>query len=300
VTGQRSTSTRGAIWGVALMVGAFYGLDLADGLAKLMTGSLPVVEVVIAQYVAIMVLAPFLLGRRRLGAIHRLPDLHILLPRSLCQIAASIAFVYAVKTLALADVVAIGFMAPFMITALTALFLKETGSAARWIGCFVCFAGALIILRPGIEISVLTALLPLGYAFFYAVYAVMTRYASARNDETTLLAMNGLVCGPIALLFMPFANVIPSMEGIEILIAIALINAGAKFLIIKAYTLAPASLLAPFQYLEILGAFAVGFLLFGDLPDGWTWAGIALIVLTSLGVMAWEARRGHTHGTEAP
>ncbi len=196
-----------------------------------MTGSVPVMEILIAQYLVIMILAPALIGRARLARVHRLPQLRLLLTRSVCQIGASVAFVWAVKSLPLADVVAIGFMSPFIITVLAAIFPKETGCMARWVGCIVCFAG-----------------------------------------------------------------VMPDLSSIKILIVIALVNAGAQHLIICAYALAPASLLAPFQYLEIIGAGAVGFLLFSQLPDLWAWIGIGIIITTNIAVTLWEACSGHAHG----
>ena len=261
-----------------------------------MTGSVPVMEILIAQYLVIMILAPALIGRARLARVHRLPQLRLLLTRSVCQIGASVAFVWAVKSLPLADVVTIGFMSPFIITVLAAIFPKETGCMARWVGCIVCFVGVMVILRPGFHIEFGLALLPLAYAFLFAIHVVIARFTSTVHGEQTLLAMNRLVCGPIAMLLIPFMGVMPDLSGIKILIVIALVNAGAQHLIICAYALAPASLLAPFQYLEIIGAGAVGFLLFSQLPDLWAWIGIGIIITTNIAVPLWEACSGHAHG----
>ena len=159
---------------------------------------------------------------------------------------------WAIKSLPLADVVAISFVAPFIVTALAAVFLGETNRILRWIGCGVSFIGTMVILRPGIEVDVVTALLPLGYALFFAIYLVMTRYASARHNARTLLGLNGLVGGPIVLLLLPVIGILHTGLDFGMLIAIGLVTLLAHLLIIQAYSMAPASLLAPFQYLEIL------------------------------------------------
>ncbi len=285
-----------ALTGIVLSVCAYYILDICDGLSKMMTGDLPVIEIVAAQYLVNFLLAPFLLGARNLKNLPAQPDLKLLMVRSLCILASSLCFMWAIKSLPLADVVAISFVAPFIVTALAAVFLGETNCILRWIGCGVSFIGTMVILRPGIEADVVTALLPLGYALFFAIYLVMTRYASARRNARTLLGMNGLVGRPIVLLLLPFIGILPTGLDFGMLIVIGLVTLLAHLLIIQAYSMAPASLLAPFQYLEILGATAVGYIMFNEMPDAWAWAGIALIIVTSALVTWWEARSPrHNH-----
>ena len=119
------------------------------------------------MFVVTLLLSPVLVPPRRLLTLHRLPRLPLLLVRSLCQLASSMCFIYAIAVLPVADVIAIGFVAPFMITALAALFLHERVWPRRWVACFFGFLGALVILRPGLQVYWATAVLPLASAFFY-------------------------------------------------------------------------------------------------------------------------------------
>lgn len=292
---------RAALVGVLLSLAGYTAFNLSDTIAKYMTERLPVLVLVAGTFTVTLLLAPVLVSPRRLLRLGRTPRLGLLVVRSACQLASTICFVYAIAVMPLADVIAIGFIAPFLITALAALFLGEPVGPRRWIACAFGFLGALIILRPGLEVGWATALLPLGTAMFYACYVVLTRLLGASHDARLLLAFNGIVGAPVMLALMPFVGLWPlPMEWLG-LAAIGLLSGGAHLLIITAYRMAPASLLAPFQYLEIVGVTALGYVVFGDFPDGWSWLGIAIIVAAGLFVFYREARlsRSAAPATEA-
>jgi len=268
--------------GVLLSLAGYTCFNLSDTIAKYLTGHLPALELVAAMFTVTLLLSPILVPPRRLLRLHRLPRLPLLFLRSFCQLASSMCFIYAIAVLPLADVIAIGFVSPFFITALAALFLHETVGPRRWVACIFGFVGALIILRPGLQVDWATAILPLANAFFYSSYCVLTRALGSHHDDRMLLAFNGFVGAPIMLAIMPFVGVWPSGWEWLGLAGIGLLSGAAHLLIIRAYRMAPASLLAPFQYLEIVGITALAYLAFGAFPDGWTWLGTAIIVSAGL------------------
>ena len=290
MTAAQATVGRAALIGVLLSLAGYSAFNLSDTIAKFLTDRMPILQLVAATFTVTLLLAPVLVPPRRLLRIGRTPRLGLLVVRSGCQLASTICFVYAIAVMPLADVIAIGFIAPFIITALAALFLREPVGPRRWIACVCGFVGALIILRPGLQVEWGTAILPVATAAFYACYVVLTRVLGASHDARMLLAFNGLIAAPLMLALMPFVGIWPSaMEWLG-LAGIGLLSGGAHLLIITAYRMAPASLLAPFQYLEIVGVTALGYIVFGDFPDAWSWLGIAIIVGAGLFVFYRESR----------
>jgi drug/metabolite transporter (DMT)-like permease len=284
------TASRTALVGVVLSVAGYYLFNLSDATAKLLTEEMPVMQIVGVQFAVVLVLAPLLLRGTTMRRVLAPPRPYLYLLRTACQLGSAVTFIWSIKTLPLADVIAIGFVAPFFITIAAALFLGETVGPRRWIACVVGFSGALVVLRPGLEVEIATAVLPVAAALFYALYAVLTRLVSHEANAKVLLAYNGLIGTPVMLCIMPFVWVWPSAGEWAGLAAIGLLSALGHLAIIRAYTIAPASLIAPFQYLEITGAALLGWLIFHQFPDTVAWIGIAIIVASGLFVFWRESR----------
>ena len=281
---------RGALIGVLLSLAGYYLFNLSDATSKLLVENLPVLQIVGMQFVVVLLLTPLLMRGTPWRSVVARPRRHVYLLRTGCQLGSAVTFIWAIKTLPLADVIAIGFVAPFFITIAAALFLGERVGPRRWIACAVGLAGALIVLRPGFQVDIATAILPLSSALFYALYAVLTRLVSHEANAKVLLAYNGLIGTPVMLCVMPFVWIWPTAGEWAGLAAIGLLSAFGHLAIIRAYTIAPASLIAPFQYLEITGAALLGWLIFHQFPDATSWAGIAIIVASGLFVFWRESR----------
>ena len=161
----------------------------------------------------------------------------------------------------------------------------------RWIAALVGFAGVLVLLRPGSAVFHPATLLLMGTALCNALYQILTRKLADENSHTTLF-YSALV-GMIGLsLLLPFGDAVtaPSAREAALLLLLGLLAGFAHWFIIRAFTLAPASLLTPFTYLQMLWATAFGYLVFGQLPDGWSAVGMAVIVASGL-LLAWTERR---------
>lgn len=214
--------------------------------------------------------------------------------------AASLCFFTAVKFMPLADSIAIFFVEPFILTILSALILREHVGWRSWLAIAVGFTGALIVIDPSFSRFGAVALLPLATATLFASYMIMNRALGTLDSPlimqyvagiggsvflTVVLALGGLAGG--------VANLAPSMPAspIEWLLVLILgaIAAYGHLLVVWAFQRTPASILAPFQYLEIVSATVAGYLLFANLPGPSRVFGIVIIIGAGLYIF-WHER----------
>ncbi len=257
------------------------------------------------QFIALLPIAFFvpgaLLGGRR-------PWMNLL--RGALHAAASLMFFMAVKYMPLADVFAIYFVEPFMLTMMSALFLGEKVGWRRWLAIVIGFGGAMIVIQPSYAIFGWTALLPVVCALLYTFYLFLNR---AIGEADTPLTMQ-FVAGAGGTLFMTAALLVgnafdhvefePSLPGsglgLLLLVVLGSISGYVHLLVVRAFRMAPLSLLAPFQYFEIISATILGYLLFSDFPTLSKWFGIAIIVASGLFIIWRERSRVKQLAAEAP
>lgn len=278
--------------GVAYMLLATACFSLLDMSAKLMTRDMDVIQIVWGRYLFnFLLFAPVLLFRGRPARLiaTRRPGLQIV--RSVFLVGSTFAFWVGLKYLPLAQAVTLGFASPLLVTAFSVPMLGERVGVHRWSAVLAGLAGVLIVVRPGMGLLHWAVAMPLVTALCYALYQILTRVLS-RTDEalTSLLygALGGMVLTSLA---VPFVWVPPTPEQWLALAWLGLLGGAGHFLLIRAFTSAPASVLAPFNYSGLLWATLLGWLAFGDLPDGWTAAGAALIIASGLYILHRERRR---------
>jgi drug/metabolite transporter (DMT)-like permease len=195
----------------------------------------------------------------------------------------------ALSLMPLATAVTLMFVGPFIVTALSALLLKEQVGWRRWSAIAFGFAGMLIVVRPGIGGVGWSALLVLGATLLWSLGVLITRQLGGRVDAMTMLvwqAITGFVlAAPVC-----FATwVTPTRAEAAWLIANGVLNLGGQWLIARALQMAPVATLAPLTYMGLAWATILGWLIFGTLPDGWTYLGAAVIVAAGLYV-GWRER----------
>lgn len=210
-----------------------------------------------------------------------------------------ICFVATLAVMQVADAVAIFFVEPIILTVLASVFLKETIGWRRYTACAVGFLGAMIVIRPSFEMVGPIAVLPVVTAFCIAVFALMTRALSQRENPWAMQFQMSLWGLPICGLLLAFGSVsgidflepsLPSAMTLTWIACVGLAAALSGILAVYAYRVAPASVLAPLQYLEIVSATLFGWLVFGDFPDPIKWLGIAIIIGSGLYIV-WRERR---------
>ena len=288
--------------GILFLLGAIGFITIVDSAAKYMTAHLPPLELVWGYFLGVFVcLLGLALGKG--GALPRLlvtrrPLLHAG-RTGLLVLSISLMFV-ALRQMSLADATAISFTSPLFITLLAIPILGERVDKARWLAVFVGLCGVLVVVRPGSGLASWISVLPLLGAIAFAGFQIITRLmASTENTFATLFytGAGGLAWSTLAL---PFIWVgLDPWHWLFFLVQGAL-GVGAHLCMIKAFSLAEASLLAPFNYSKIIWAAGTGYLIFGDVPSLNTLAGAAIIALAGLFIMLHERRNNHNPGHGQP
>jgi drug/metabolite transporter (DMT)-like permease len=221
--------------------------------------------------------------------------------RSLLLAASNLLFSTALAHLPLTDCTAIGFASPLFTVALAAVWLREHVGPRRWLGVAIGFVGVLIALRPpfltgGAPMHWAT-LLPLGTAAMFAVYQILTRKLATIDDPRTTILHTNFAGALVASALQPMVWLAPSGTDWVMLIALGLLGAVGHGLLVLAYARAPASLLAPMSYTQLIWAALAGVLVFGDWPDGMTLVGAVVIALGGLLVAIPDRRSRAGAGT---
>ena len=208
---------------------------------------------------------------------------------------ATIAIFWSYPRLALADAYAILFTSPLLITALSAAMLGEPVSWRRWLAVLVGFSGVLVVLDPGHGMVAWAGLAVLGGAVGHAFNMIYVRKMGVAGEAVEATGLAGNLLSILVLpLFLPWVWQTPSAPDLT-LAAVGGLLAGSGFLLLaNAFRLAPAAVIAPFQYSQMLYGLAVGWLLFADLPSPQMLAGSAIIVGSGLYVLHGETRARRT------
>ena len=268
--------------GVAMAILATIFYALVDSLSKYQAREYPVEMIVWARYaIPLILLLAVFLPRRGSGML-RTNYLGIQVVRGILLTAGTVFIVLALRVMPIAEAQAIFFIHPVLLTLLAVVFLREKVSGLGWMAVFVGFSGVLIIVRPGGGLFNGSALLPLGLALSFSTYQIFTRIVSGKEKSLNSLFYVLLVGAIVMSCVLPFAWVAPSLQGSMMFVLIGVISGLGHFSTIKALEFAPASMLAPFAYVQLLWVSLLGMLLFGDFPDAITLLGIIVVVAGGL------------------
>jgi drug/metabolite transporter (DMT)-like permease len=210
-----------------------------------------------------------------------------------------ICFVATLAVMEVADAVAIFFVEPIILTVMSSIFLKEIIGWRRYTACGVGFLGAMIVIRPSFQEIGYIAVLPVVTAFGVAVFALMTRALAHRENPWSMQFQMSLWGIPISGALLLIGHVsgiefmtpsIPDLTTTTWMVGVGVVAALSGLLAVYAYRAAPASVIAPLQYFEIVSATLLGWLVFGDFPDPVKWLGISIIIGSGLYII-WRERR---------
>jgi drug/metabolite transporter (DMT)-like permease len=274
---------------VALALLSYACFSTADALVKLAATRLPVEQ--IALLMSGFALLPVLFLARGVGGLGafrpRRPGLVLArgVLTALCALAAWRAF----ALLPLADAYAILFLAPILVTAFSALFLGEPVGIRRWSAAAVGFAGVLVMVRPDFEVIGLGHLLALAAAALGAAsFCVLKKIGNGETSAAILLVLFlsiAAIAAPGAILaWRPLAG-----EDLLWVATAGLLQGSGQAALVLATREAPASVVAPFQYSQMLWAVLFGLLVFGDRPTPLLFVGMALVVASGLYIL-WRER----------
>jgi len=268
-------------------------LTALDTTAKYLVRDHALFLVVWARYVGQMLVVTPFVWHRAGPDFWRTRNLRMQLLRSAFLLAATVCFFAGLRYLPLAEASAITFLAPIFIVVLSLPVLGERPTRARWIASLTGFAGILVLLRPGSSILHPAVLLLIATAVCNAFYQLLTRKLPGDSAHTTLFysALMGAVGLTLTLPLGLDGATMLSWREAALFLLLGLFAGLAHWLIITAFLIVPASLLTPFTYLQMIWATLFGWLVFGQLPDGWSAVGMAIIVGSGLLLALQERRR---------
>ncbi len=286
------------LFGVFLMVGFALIAPGMDALAKLAGDRIPVGQILAFRFcIQAVLLLPIAL---LFGLLRPQSPIEVLshFARAALILLATAFFFTALRFMAIADAIAIFFVEPFILTLLGATFLGERIGWRRLMACLTGFLGALLIIRPSFAAFGPVALLPLGTAVCFSCYMILTRHTARSLHPVALQAWTALAASvlilPVLVGFQgsgiqPIDAIMPEGRYWAYLVGVGIGSTISHLMVSGALRYAPAATLAPMQYLEIISATILGYLIFSDIMDAQAAIGVAVIVCSGLFVI-WRER----------
>jgi drug/metabolite transporter (DMT)-like permease len=269
--------------GIILMIAAIGVFSLMDTCAKYLSQFYPVPGIVWARYAINFAIISAYLAYKGRFSIWRSQRPVIQLTRGLLLASATLLYFTSLSVMPIAEAAGIGFVLPLFVAALAIPILKERLEMPRLIAILVGLAGALIIVRPGTGVFTWYALLPVAMAFCNALYQVLTRMVAGVDGPWTSLFWGALVGTVLLSMIAPVFWVTPSNPWHWVLlVAMGLLATIGHMCLIRAFDYAGPTLLAPFVYTALIWVMLLGWIVFGDFPDGWSLLGMAIIVASGL------------------
>ena len=268
--------------------------SIAGGMVRALSGEIPAIELVFFRnVVALVILSPWVMRR----GIVRLPSARLPLYgfRVLFAYGAMVMLFYALARMPIADVYALQYTIPLFTILLAVLVLKQHADAHSWGACMVGFAGTLIIMRPGIIELTLAAVCAITSALLTAGSNTVIKLLSRSESPEVITVWTNLLMMPLAFVPMLFVWVLPSWPQVPWVLGIGITSSMGGYSFTRAVASADARIVQPFQFSRMIFATAIGFLMFAELPDVWTWIGSAVIFAASYYVVLRERK-----GTPVP
>lgn len=279
------STTQKPLYGVLLILCAGLLLASHDGVSKYLTHIYPLIMVIWMRYfVQTLVMLLLFLPRMRWAIVRtRRPWLQLLRAVSLLSI--SVLFIGGLRYIPLAEATAVMFLAPLIVTVLSALLLHEKVSKGQWIAVSVGFLGVLFIVRPGGALFTPAILLPVCASFCFAVYQLITRRLSSTDHAVTSNFLSGLFGTVILTALLPGHYTLDVAQvDLLFMLLLGVLAMTAHMLLTMALKYSTAATLAPFTYGQIIFAGLVGYLAFATLPDAWSMLGVLIISCSGLAV----------------
>ncbi|MBS0561315.1 MAG: DMT family transporter [Proteobacteria bacterium] len=273
----------GILAGILLMCAGVAMLPFMNVGVKYLAQSYPVPQITWARFTGhlIVMLALFM---PRYGIKLLLPQRPLVqIGRSAMMLTSNLVYVMAIATVPLATASVIGFTSPLLVTALSVPLLGESVGWRRWTAVLVGFAGAVLVIRPESGFADPAVLLILISSFCYALYQIGTRWVARYDNAATGIVFTALVGSLVMTFVLPFSFKLPtSALDITVFAGIGVIGGFGHYLIIRAFQIGQAAVIAPLGYVELLGSVALGYVFFGNFPDLLTWVGAAIIVASGV------------------
>jgi drug/metabolite transporter (DMT)-like permease len=271
------------LFGLLLIVCSTAFLASSDTMAKYLSRSgMPPVEIAWIRFAVFMlIMLPMVMvpsGGKALRSSR--PLLQVF--RGLGLLGSSIFFIIGLSFLPIAEATATGFISPLFVTSLSVIFLGEKVGLRRWTATIVGLIGVLIIVRPGTAAFQPAAIFPIISALGWASALVLTRKMSGADHPITTMAYSAIVGFLVLSVFVPFYWTSPTPTQLAIGVAIGVSSTVGHWIVVLAFRYADASVLAPFSYVQLMWVTLLGFVVFSEIPDIWTFVGAAIIIASGV------------------
>ena len=278
--------------GILCMLGGALSLTINDAMAKYLTQSYPVGQVMALRGLSIiLLLIAFLFFMNNLKAL-KIFSWKGHLFRAGAITGSTFFFITGLSLLPITDAIAIAFVAPILTTILGVVILREAVSWKRWAAIFVGFFGVIIILQPTNDAFKIAAIAPMGAAAFGAARDVITRAISGSENSLSILFTSMLMITIAGFLTYPLGWSTVKPSHIWIFITSSLLVGLAQYLMIEAFRLGEVALISPFKYSSLLWATLIGLVIWNDLPSKHVVLGAFILILSGIYLLRNEVTNG--------
>jgi drug/metabolite transporter (DMT)-like permease len=265
--------------GILLLIAAVSCFGAVDGFSKILVDAQSFGQIMLARYAPALVVLLFAAGPRQWSDLYstRRPGLQLL--RGISPVFVGGLMVFAVRYLPLAEATVILFAGPFIVVALSRSMLGERVAPSSWIAVAIGFLAVLLVARPGFDALSKFTIFPALAAVFYALLQLLSRRLGAIGESPRTTVAWTLLVGTLVSLPLAVADWRPpDLFHASMLLCLGISFGCGQHFLTRAFALAPANVLTPFSYFQILSATLFGLVVFGNIPDLWTITGIVLIV----------------------
>ena len=268
--------------GILCMIGGALALTINDGMAKYLTETYPVGQVMALRGTFILCLLIFLFISARKKLNLKIYSWRNNFYRAAAMTGSTFCFITGLSYLPIADAIAIAFAAPLLTTLLAVFCLRERVGLHRWVAIFFGFIGVIIIVQPTDDAFKVAALAPLGAAFFGAIRDVITRKITSSESSFTILLTSMFLITLAGYLTFPLGWSEFQVEHIWLFLCSSILVGVAQYLMIEAFRLGEVGLISPFKYSSLLWAVIIGFIVWGDIPGYFVLVGATILIISGV------------------
>jgi len=275
---------------IILNLSAWIVLPFMDTIAKYLSAELSFFQITWARYFfTVFWTLPFMFFFFKKNLVWS-QSIKLQIFRGLTLLSANICFFYSISVISMAKALTLAFVAPLVTTAISPFFLNEKVGIRRWSAVLIGFIGSLVVIRPGFLEFNLATIAALGTGCFYGIYLVITRKLHSTDNPLLTLLLTGVVGFLLSSFLVPLVWITPSITQWSLLGLMGIFACLGHILLIYSLRYADASKLAPFGYFEIVTNIILGYYVFNDFPDSWTFVGLFIIISSGIYIFKRELK----------
>ncbi|MGY9056817.1 MAG: DMT family transporter [Alphaproteobacteria bacterium] len=278
--------------GIAFMLTSGAIFAFTDALAKVLTSDYSAGQILCLRTIFVLIAIMVMVRLRGGVASVRVVNWKGHLLRGLFMAATTLTFLLALKDAPLADLFALMFVSPLILTILAPYFLGERVGWRRRVAVAIGFCGTLVIVQPTGEVPFTALMLGLAVPFFLCFSDIVTRVLARTDTANSMMLFSNIIMGAVGLALLPFGWTTPDWQGLLIIGVMGALQGIAQYFLVYAFIHAETVTIVPFRYLMLIWAMAYGYLMFGDIPRWETIIGAAIVVAAGLYIFHREARYG--------